>query len=134
MSFILQTVEANGLDSVGVYRVPGNTASVNALTTLLEQHDIEAIDFESDTRWHDVNVVSSLLKAFFRKLPEPLLTDKLYPFFIDAIRIQTHEARLRKLKTLIRKLPKYHAETLKYLIVHLQTVTKHSHVNKVYLN
>jgi hypothetical protein len=27
-----------------------------------------------DARWNDVNVVSSLLKSFFRKLPDPLFT------------------------------------------------------------
>ena len=26
-------------------------------------------------RWQDVNVVSSLLKLFLRKLPDPLITD-----------------------------------------------------------
>lgn len=29
----------------------------------------------SPQRWQDLNVISSLLKSFFRKLPEPLFTD-----------------------------------------------------------
>ena len=32
--------------------------------------------FDTDNeKWLDVNVVSSLLKSYFRKLPEPLITD-----------------------------------------------------------
>lgn len=54
-----------------------------------------------DPRWRDVNVVSSFLKMFLRKLPEPLLTDKLYPFFIDANRISSHHNRMHKLRNLV---------------------------------
>lgn len=31
--------------------------------------------FAPPQRWQDLNVISSLLKSFFRKLPEPLFTD-----------------------------------------------------------
>ncbi|RCN40458.1 RhoGAP domain protein [Ancylostoma caninum] len=85
----------------------------------------------SDPRWRDVNVVSSLLKMFLRKLPEPLLTDKLYPFFIDANRIANHHNRLHKLRNLLRKLPRHHYATLKYIIYHLSEITKNSQVNKM---
>ena len=40
-----------------------------------------------DPRWGDVNVVSSLLKSFFRKLPDPMFTLDLYPTFIEASKV-----------------------------------------------
>ena len=36
--------------------------------------DYESLELESE-KWMDVNVVGSLLKSFFRKLPEPLITE-----------------------------------------------------------
>lgn len=33
----VSVVEANGLDTVGIYRIPGNTAAVNALKETLGQ-------------------------------------------------------------------------------------------------
>ncbi|MFH4977203.1 hypothetical protein AB6A40_003912 [Gnathostoma spinigerum] len=125
----VQCVEAHGMETVGIYRIPGNTAAVNALKESLS-HGIENVDC-SDARWKDVNVVSSLLKMFLRKLPEPLLTDKLYPIFIDANRISNHRQRLHKLRNLLRKLPPAHYATLKYLIRHLREVVQHSDVNKM---
>src|ERR1700677_1399145 len=85
----------------------------------------------TDARWRDVNVVSSVLKMFLRRLPEPLLTDKLYPFFIDASRAPSHAQRLVKLRTLLRKLPRAHFETLHFLVSHLAAVTQNAQVNKV---
>ncbi|VDK42409.1 unnamed protein product [Anisakis simplex] len=125
----VQVVESYGMDTVGIYRIPGNTAAVNALKETLN-NGFENVDF-TDPRWRDVNVVSSLLKMFLRKLPEPLLTDKHYPFFIDANRIASHPQRLHKLRNLVRKLPSAHYATLKYLIAHLRAVVAHSYINKM---
>ncbi|UMM23239.1 hypothetical protein L5515_004058 [Caenorhabditis briggsae] len=128
-------VETYGMDTVGIYRIPGNTAAVNALKESLSNKGFDSVDLSKveslDPRWRDVNVVSSLLKMFLRKLPEPLLTDKLYPFFIDANRISTHHNRLHKLRNLLRKLPRPHYDTLRFLIIHLSEITKHSDVNKM---
>ena len=57
---------------------------------------------EEEARWKDVNVVSSLLKSFFRKLPEPLFTGDLYPVFIEASKIDDPNTRLHALKKLSR--------------------------------
>ncbi|XP_059930844.1 rho GTPase-activating protein 23-like, partial [Gadus macrocephalus] len=82
-------------------------------------------------KWQDLNVVSSLLKSFFRKLPEPVFTDDKYNDFIDANRLDTNSERLKTMNKLIRDLPDYYYHTLKFLIGHLKTVADHSDKNKM---
>lgn len=68
-------VEENGLFFTGIYRVPGNNASLTMLKDDLNQQGIDAYQGDEDERFRDLNVVSSLLKLFFRKLPDPLFTN-----------------------------------------------------------
>ena len=68
-------VEQHGLAFTGIYRVPGNTGTLQALQDELNQRGPDAVDLENDERFCDLNVVSSLLKSFFRKLPDPLFTN-----------------------------------------------------------
>lgn len=124
-----QIVETRGLDMIGIYRVPGNNAAVSLLTETVNQ-GLEGIDL-SDTRWNDVNIVSSLLKAYFRKLPEPLLTSHLYSKFILASKVDDPIKRLVAIKKLLQELPVHHYETLRFLMHHLKKVVDHSDVNKM---
>lgn len=76
-----EIVETRGLCVVGIYRIPGNTAAISALAELVNKgFDEQTL---SDPRWDDVNVVSSLLKLFLRRLPEALIPDDMYKHFID---------------------------------------------------
>ncbi|KAJ0180336.1 hypothetical protein K1T71_003740 [Dendrolimus kikuchii] len=118
-------VEAYGLRTVGVYRVPGNAAGVAALAAAMDRGEPPP---EGDARWADVHVASSLLKAYLRRLPDPLLTAELYPSFIAADRSPD---RARELRRLVHALPEAHYETLKYLIQHLRRVVEHSAFNKM---
>lgn len=59
--------------------------------------------FVQDSRWNDVNVVSSLLKLFFRRLPDSLLTSELYPHFIEADKIEDPAKRVVAIKKLVMK-------------------------------
>uniref|UniRef100_T1J8D5 Rho GTPase-activating protein 21 n=1 Tax=Strigamia maritima TaxID=126957 RepID=T1J8D5_STRMM len=122
-------VEARGSEMVGIYRVPGNTAAV---TTLLEaiNKGFDTLNLQ-DPRWNDVNVISSVLKGFFRKLPDPLVTSELYPLFIEANKLENTTKKLLSLKKLLHELPDHHYETLKYLIRHLQKIVLHSNINKM---
>ncbi|XP_069041900.1 rho GTPase-activating protein 23 isoform X3 [Lepisosteus oculatus] len=121
-------VEEMGLEYTGIYRVPGNNAVVSSLQDQLNK----GIDINpSDEKWQDLNVISSLLKSFFRKLPEPLFTDDKYNDFIDANRMEDAGERLKTMKKLIHDLPAHYYHTLKFLVGHLKTVADHSEKNKM---
>ncbi|XP_029383008.1 rho GTPase-activating protein 21 isoform X2 [Echeneis naucrates] len=121
-------VEATGLEYIGIYRVPGN----NAMVSNLQEHLNKGMGINTaEERWQDLNVISSLLKAFFRKLPEPLFTDDKYSDFIDANRVEDAEDRLKTMKKLIHDLPDHYYHTLQFLVGHLKRVADHSEKNKM---
>ncbi|XP_072343591.1 rho GTPase-activating protein 23 isoform X2 [Scyliorhinus torazame] len=122
-------VEEKGLEYTGIYRVPGNNAMVSSLQ---EQLNKGMTDLNtSEEKWQDLNVISSLLKLFFRKLPEPLFTDDKYNDFIETNRLEDAAERLQRFKKLLRNLPENYLETLKFLTGHLKTVADHSEKNKM---
>ncbi|XP_073684152.1 rho GTPase-activating protein 23 isoform X2 [Garra rufa] len=121
-------VEEMGLEYTGIYRVPGNNAVVSSLQDQLNKGmDIDT----TEEKWQDLNVISSLLKSFLRKLPEPLFTDDKYNDFIDANRLEDAGDRLKTIKKLIHDLPDHYYYTLKFLIGHLKTVADYSEKNKM---
>jgi len=122
-------VTERGLEIVGIYRVPGNNAAVNFLTEQINR-GVPHYQLE-DSRWQDVNVVSSLLKLFFRKLPDPLFTMEMYALFIEASKIEQANKRLEALRRLVRDLPEIHHETLKFVTKHLCKVADNSATNKM---
>ncbi|XP_068118616.1 rho GTPase-activating protein 23 isoform X2 [Hyperolius riggenbachi] len=129
VEFCCTMVEQKGLEYLGIYRVPGNNAVVSSLQDQLNKGVCETNI--QDQRWQDLNVVSSLLKSFFRKLPEPLFTDDKYTEFIEANRLEDSSERMKTLRKLIRELPSYYYETLRFLVRHLKTVADHSEKNKM---
>ncbi|XP_071551637.1 rho GTPase-activating protein 21-A-like isoform X5 [Panulirus ornatus] len=94
-------VEGRGLQTQGIYRIPGNKAAVTHLTEMINK-DPKSIDCD-DPRWCDVNVISSMLKLFFQKLPDPLFTIELYPHFIEASKIEDPSQRMVELKRMVSK-------------------------------
>ncbi|KAK3588177.1 hypothetical protein CHS0354_012242 [Potamilus streckersoni] len=125
----IQIVEAKGLEMTGVYRIPGNKAAV---TTIQEEVNkgVDKMNLDHE-KWSDVNVISSLLKSFFRTLPEPLIPDELYQSFIDANRMQDTERRMLKIKRLLHELPEHNFETFRILAKHLNKVAQYGDVNKM---
>uniref|UniRef100_A0A3B4FZC1 Rho GTPase-activating protein 21-like n=1 Tax=Pundamilia nyererei TaxID=303518 RepID=A0A3B4FZC1_9CICH len=125
-----KVVEERGLEYTGIYRVPGNNAAISSMQEELNSKGMNDIDIQED-KWRDLNVISSLLKSFFRKLPEPLFTNEKYADFIEASRIEDSVERLKELKRLIRELPIHHYETLKFLCAHLKRVSDNCEKNKM---
>ncbi|XP_032222404.2 rho GTPase-activating protein 21-B [Nematostella vectensis] len=123
-------VGTKGIEAVGVYRVPGNSAAVGALSEELNEKGAENINFQEE-KWHDVNNITSLLKQFLRKLPEGLVTAELYESFIEANRKDDPVERMGALKMLINELPDHNYETLRHLLTHLKHVAEHADTNKM---
>lgn len=122
-------IDAKGLQTIGIYRVPGNNASITALSDEINRNFID-VPLE-DPRWKDLHVVSSLLKAYLRKMPDSLVTSALYPHFIKADKIKDPKVRLEELRKLVRNLPKHNYHTLRHVIRHLKRVSDNSQVNKM---
>ncbi|CAG9860235.1 unnamed protein product [Phyllotreta striolata] len=122
-------IDEKGLQTVGIYRVPGNNASITALADEVNRNyeDVPS----TDPRWNDVHVVSSLLKSYFRKMTDSLITVQLYPSFIKADKIENHTERMEQLRKLLRCLPKHNYYTLKHIVEHLRRVADNCECNKM---
>ena len=93
-------------DGTGIYRRNGNKPIVDQLEEEMNKN-IEAFTGEHELM-KDVKNVASVLKSFFRKLPEPLFTDEHYSAFIDATFIKDESEKLKKIRNLLVGLPQHH--------------------------
>lgn len=80
---------------------------------------------------NDINVITGLLKLYFRELKSPLLTFEYYDRFIEAARLQDYDERMFRLKSIIQVLPVTNYKVFQYLVRHLERVKDQSGVNKM---
>ncbi|KAM8715062.1 hypothetical protein ACLKA7_002158 [Drosophila subpalustris] len=109
----------------GIYRLSGITSNIQRLRRAFDEERVP--DLGNPEMKQDIHAVSSLLKMYFRELPNPLCTYQLYDNFVEAIQIKADETdeRLRLMKETVRKLPPPHFRTLQYLSEHLHKVSQH---------
>ncbi|KAG5676050.1 hypothetical protein PVAND_005904 [Polypedilum vanderplanki] len=110
----------------GVYRLSGITSNIQKLRRDFDEERIP--DFTQPDIKQDIHAVTSLLKMYFRELPNPLCTYQLYDNFVEAIQARSDgdDLRLKMIRQTVRKLPPPHYRTLKYLACHLFRIAKHS--------
>uniref|UniRef100_A0A672T6I2 Rho GTPase-activating protein 30-like n=1 Tax=Sinocyclocheilus grahami TaxID=75366 RepID=A0A672T6I2_SINGR len=101
----------------GIYRLSGVSSNTQKLRGEFDSEG--SPDLYKDLYLQDIHCVSSLCKAYFRELPNPLLTYELYDRFADAVAIQLEDERLVKIKEVLKDLPALHHRTLEYLMRHL---------------
>ncbi|KAF4540024.1 Rho GTPase activator [Lasiodiplodia theobromae] len=131
VSQCIQAVELFGLETEGIYRVPGTNSHIMSMKQLFD-HDSTAVDFRNpETFYHDVNSVAGLLKQFFRDLPDPLLTAAHYEEFIEAAKIEDDTVRRDSLHAIINALPDPNYATLRALVLHLNRVQDRSASNRM---
>uniref|UniRef100_A0A5F4VU33 Rho GTPase-activating protein 15 n=1 Tax=Callithrix jacchus TaxID=9483 RepID=A0A5F4VU33_CALJA len=115
-----------GLDVDGIYRVSGNLATIQKLRFIVNQEEKLNLD---DSQWEDIHVVTGALKMFFRELPEPLFPYSFFEQFVEAIKKQDNNTRIKAVKSLVQKLPPPNRDTMKVLFGHLTKIVAKSSKN-----
>ncbi|XP_034557953.1 uncharacterized protein si:dkeyp-68b7.12 [Notolabrus celidotus] len=116
-------VEKHGIVD-GIYRLSGVSSNIQKLRGEFEGDG--SPDLNKDLYLQDIHCVSSLCKAYFRELPNPLLTYQLYDKFAEAVAIQLEEERLVKIGDVLKELPTQHYRTLEFLMRHLVRMASYS--------
>ncbi|CAK1358962.1 putative Rho-GTPase-activating protein 7 [Cercospora beticola] len=121
----IQAVDLFGLDVEGIYRQNGNIGQVNRLRHMFDtlQPNDPQLDFRNPSNFgHDVTAVTSLLKGFFRELPDPLFPKDGYTNFIESAQVDGDDARRDALHQCINDLPDANYATMRALVLHLHRV------------
>ncbi|XP_052795146.1 unconventional myosin-IXAa-like isoform X4 [Mya arenaria] len=129
MDRIIVLIETHGIYTEGIYRKSGSAAKIKALKMLL---DSGFVDIDMDT--YPVHVLTSVLKTFFRELPEPILTFDLYDEFMQASEIKDEREAIQVMFSLVERIPKVNHDVLERLIFHLARVVLHERNNKMSVN
>ncbi|XP_064090063.1 N-chimaerin-like [Macrobrachium nipponense] len=122
-------VEARGLTTEGIYRVPGSQDQIETLRLAFER-DGDRVSL-NEKAVPDINVVAGVLKLYLRLLPIPLITTQCFNRLIGTCKLTDQEARVSSIRDALITLPPAHYATLKVIITHLGRVCEHSAVNKM---
>jgi glucocorticoid receptor DNA-binding factor 1 len=137
-------IESEGLESEGIYRVPGNRAHVDLLFQKFDEDsnvDIHELDIP-------VNAVATALKDFVSKRLPPLFEEEvmseLEEIAVPGTRIKPmatttgnvevktdRSCRLLALRSMLEKLPKVNFQVLKFVFQHFVKVAENSKLNNM---
>ncbi|CAO3643001.1 unnamed protein product [Cunninghamella blakesleeana] len=79
----VEAVEKRGMDYEGIYRKSGGAGQMKAIQQSFEQN--EDPNLCDEDQWNDICAVTSVLKQYFRDLPNPLFTYEHYQQFVNTI-------------------------------------------------
>ncbi|KAI6648489.1 Rho GTPase-activating protein 29-like [Oopsacas minuta] len=139
LSRCIREIEDRGLDLQGIYRIAGVKNKVENLCASFETGDYKDINLSEEPP----HLIASCLKLYFRQLPEPLFTFRLYDEFIPFSRKwdemlrnpdldaadEEKERLLIELRKLVQKLPRPNYIIGRRLLRHLRVIHMNASVN-----
>lgn len=128
----VREVQKRGMAELGIYRVSGGAGDINKLKKAFEKNTKAACSLLEDAA--DIHVVTGLLKAYLRELPEALFTDLAYPKLIKALGLASSEAKEAMMTSIIESLPLPNKLTIDVLLLHLIKVAQHEDSNRMNLH
>lgn len=127
---LLEEIEMRGLGEVGIYRVPGSLASINALKSAIDAGEDVKMD---DDRWYDINVIAGAFKSFMRELPDQALEpDILSELRNLTAQIPDEEARVPRYREVMMKLQPHNYHFLRRVYIHFARIASNAAVNKMH--
>ncbi|KAJ5246782.1 hypothetical protein N7468_001765 [Penicillium chermesinum] len=121
----IQEVELRGMDMEGIYRKSGAASLVQVIRDEFEK---TPFDYDLSDPDLDIHAVTSTLKQYFRKLPNPLITYDVYETIIDSQEME-HAARVDFMIHQLSQLPRVHRDVLEFLMFHLKRVIERQEEN-----
>ncbi|KAI0220639.1 hypothetical protein L0F63_005668 [Massospora cicadina] len=120
----IEYLDNEGLNEIGLYRIPGSSSLVSQLKSQFDNgEDCDLIELSPDP-----HAVATLLKQFFRELPETILTPRgQLPSHLDNRALYLAE----QIRLLVRDIPDPNYYALHWLTRHLARVDQNSSTNKM---
>ncbi|KGO36833.1 Rho GTPase activation protein [Penicillium expansum] len=122
----IQEVELRGMDMEGIYRKSG---AASVIQTIREGFERSPFDYDISDPDLDIHAVTSTLKQYFRKLPNPLITYEVYELVIDSAEVNPMSARIELMQKSLLELPRVHRDVLEFLVFHLKRVVERHEEN-----
>ncbi|KAJ3259667.1 hypothetical protein HK103_001928 [Boothiomyces macroporosus] len=123
----IEFVEAKGLEYEGIYRKSGPMSQINALYASFNKGEHRSLTNPEDP--FDITAVTSILKKFFRDMPDPLIPSRYYKDLIEAMKLPLGDERDASIKMIINQIPADNNIVLSYLIHHLAKVQLYAEKN-----
>ena len=139
----IEEVEKRGLEVEGIYRISGGNSAIISIENTFA--NLPANPVSDDKYMHklaevmdvDINAVTSTLKRYLRKLPEPVISYFLYDDYIKVCLTNKSKKPQKKLDQLknnvIQKLPPANKDALYIICKHLALVSSYFAINKMTL-
>ncbi|KAL5971935.1 Active breakpoint cluster region-related protein [Taenia solium] len=112
----VEEIERRGSQEEGIYRISGAVTTVSSLQGLFDRDTNLAVKQIGD---YDIHVISSLLKLFFRELPEPIIPTNSFSDLVKASAQSDERRKLEEFSRILRKMPRVNLDTFQYLMEHL---------------
>lgn len=134
----LAEVEMRGLDTEGIYRISGGNSAIVAIENAfsgLHPDEPQSMERLEECLSGDINAVTSALKRYLRKLPDPIIPYSLYDDFISIsteIPPNKRDRRIGEMRIrVIDRLPPANRQTVFLLCQHLTRIDSYSQVNRM---
>ncbi|PRP85552.1 hypothetical protein PROFUN_06784 [Planoprotostelium fungivorum] len=122
-------VEANGLDTEGIFRLSGSQAEILLLKKEYDEGRTNVL-----SKCTSIHTASGLLKMYLRELPEPITLFHNYDSFMDSQDMPDTDDKLQLQKTLIENLPRPNRITMRRILEMLVAVRDYQDVNRMTSN